>query len=101
MVPAGYCFPRQRGVACITAGCACSTRSHPKPQAPGKHAPQLSAIVSQTHPHRQAERVPLPSRSLEFVMLYVLFVETVLLALPRKISNRILEILFPILRRLL
>jgi hypothetical protein len=34
-------------------------------------------------------------------MLYVLFVEIVLLALPRKFSNRILETLFPILRRLL
>jgi hypothetical protein len=34
-------------------------------------------------------------------MLYVLFVEIVLLALPRRISNRILETLFPILRRLL
>jgi hypothetical protein len=34
-------------------------------------------------------------------MLYVLFVETVLLALPRKISVRILETLSPILRRLL
>jgi hypothetical protein len=32
-------------------------------------------------------------------MLYVLFVEIVLLALPRRISNRILEILFPILSR--
>jgi len=32
-------------------------------------------------------------------MLYVLFVEIVLLALPRKLSNRILEILFPLLRR--
>jgi hypothetical protein len=32
---------------------------------------------------------------------YVLFVEIVLLALPRKLGKRILEILFPILRRLL
>jgi hypothetical protein len=32
-------------------------------------------------------------------MLNVLFVEIVLLALPREISSRILEILFPILRR--
>jgi hypothetical protein len=32
-------------------------------------------------------------------MLYVLFVEIVLLALPRKLSSRILETLFPILRR--
>ena len=45
--------------------------------------------------------VPPPSGFLEFVMLYVLFVEIVLLALPRKISNRILETLFPLLRRLL
>jgi hypothetical protein len=35
------------------------------------------------------------------VKLYVLFVEIVLLALPRKLGNRILETLFPILRRLL
>jgi len=34
-------------------------------------------------------------------MLYVLFVEIVLLALPQKIGNRVLETLFPILRRLL
>jgi hypothetical protein len=42
-----------------------------------------------------------PSGFLEFVMLYVVFVEIVLLALPRKLSNRVLETLFPILRRLL
>ena len=57
--------------------------------------------MSQTHPRGKAERVPRPSRFLEFVMLYMLLVEVVLLALPRKISNRILETLFPILRRLL
>jgi hypothetical protein len=34
----------------------------------------------------------------DFVMLYVLAVLWVLLALPRKISNRVLEALFPILR---
>jgi hypothetical protein len=45
--------------------------------------------------------VPPPSGFLEFVMLYMLFVEIVLLALPRKWCNRILEILFPALRRLL
>jgi len=39
-----------------------------------------------------------PSGFLEFVMLYVLFVEIVLLALPRRIGNRTLEIMFPILR---
>jgi hypothetical protein len=44
--------------------------------------------------------VPPPSGFLEFVILYVLFVEIVLLALPRRIGNRALEILFPILRRL-
>jgi hypothetical protein len=32
-------------------------------------------------------------------MLYVLFMEIVLLALPREIGNRILDTLFPILRR--
>jgi hypothetical protein len=77
------------------------TSSHPKPQAPGNHAPQFGAIVSQPCSCRQARRVPHHSRFLEFVMLYVLFVETVLLALPRKISNRILEILFPAFRHLL
>jgi hypothetical protein len=34
-------------------------------------------------------------------MPYALFAEIVLLALPRMIGNRILEMLFPILRRLL
>ena len=34
-----------------------------------------------------------------FAMLYGLFLELVLLALPRKWRNRILETLFPILRR--
>jgi hypothetical protein len=34
-------------------------------------------------------------------MLYVLFAEIVLLALPRAWSKRILETLFPALRRLL
>jgi hypothetical protein len=43
--------------------------------------------------------VPPPSGFLEFVMLYVLFVGIVLLSLPRRISNWILEVLFPILRR--
>jgi hypothetical protein len=38
---------------------------------------------------------------LEFVVLYVLFVEIVLLALLRKPSSRILETLFPIFRRCL
>ena len=45
--------------------------------------------------------VPPPSGVFEFVMLYVLFVEMVLLALPRTWSKRILEILFPALRRML
>ena len=45
--------------------------------------------------------IPSPSGLLEFVLLYVLFVEIVLLALPRRISNRILETLFPIFRRYL
>jgi hypothetical protein len=35
------------------------------------------------------------------MMLYVLCVEIVLLALPQKLGNRILETLFPILRLLL
>jgi hypothetical protein len=75
------------------------TQTRPDPQGPGKRAPQLSAIVSQSHPHGYAVRVLPRSRFLEFVMLYVLFVETVLLALPRKSSVRNLETLFPILRR--
>jgi hypothetical protein len=45
--------------------------------------------------------VPPPSGFFEFVMLYVLFVEIVLLALPRKLGKRILETLFPFLRRYL
>jgi len=43
--------------------------------------------------------VPPPSGLLEFVMLYVLFVELVLLALPREVSRRLLDTLFPVLRR--
>ena len=35
----------------------------------------------------------------DFAMLYVLAVLWMLLALPRKPANRILETLFPILRR--
>lgn len=35
----------------------------------------------------------------DFVALYVIGLQWVLLALPRGVSNRILEILFPILRR--
>jgi hypothetical protein len=42
-----------------------------------------------------------PSGFIGFVMLYVLFEEIVLLALPRTLSNRILETLFPALRRML
>jgi len=34
-------------------------------------------------------------------MIYVLFVEIVLLALPLKLGSRILERLFPVLRRYL
>jgi hypothetical protein len=45
--------------------------------------------------------VPPPLDAFGFVMFYVLFVEIVLVALPRKIGNRILETLFPILRRYL
>lgn len=36
---------------------------------------------------------------LDFVSLYVIALLWALLALPRKTANRILEILFPILRR--
>jgi hypothetical protein len=43
--------------------------------------------------------VPPPFNFFDFVCLYVVVLESVLLALPRKIANRILETLFPILRR--
>ena len=36
---------------------------------------------------------------LDFVSVYVLGLLWVLLALPRKVGNRILETLFPIIRR--
>ena len=36
---------------------------------------------------------------LDFVMLYVLILQLALLALPFRVSHRILETLFPILRR--
>jgi hypothetical protein len=45
--------------------------------------------------------VQIPPDLFDFVMLYVLAVLWVLLALPRKVSNRILETLFPMLRRVL
>ena len=43
--------------------------------------------------------IPPPFNFFDFVCLYFVFLESVLLALPHKIANRILEILFPILRR--
>jgi hypothetical protein len=44
--------------------------------------------------------VPLKDATvLDFISLYVLALMWFLLALPRKTANRILEILFPILRR--
>jgi hypothetical protein len=50
-------------------------------------------------PRLPPDLVPPPSGFLDFVMLCVLFVEIVLLALPRKIGNRILETLLPIVCR--
>jgi hypothetical protein len=44
---------------------------------------------------------PPPMDLFGWVCLYILFLELVLLAMPRKFSNRILETLFPILRRYL
>jgi hypothetical protein len=40
-----------------------------------------------------------PFNFFDFACLYVVVLELVLLALPRKIGNRILETLFPALRR--
>ena len=45
--------------------------------------------------------IPPPSGFLEFMMLYALFVGIVLVALPQKLCNGILEKLFPIIRRYL
>jgi hypothetical protein len=44
--------------------------------------------------------IPPPFNWFQFVMLYLVFLELVLLLLPRKIGKRILETLFPVLRRL-
>jgi len=44
---------------------------------------------------------PPPSGLLDFVLLYLLFVEIMLLALPRKWGKWALETLFSVLRRLL
>src|SRR2546427_5495360 len=43
--------------------------------------------------------VPPPMDMFGFLMFYLVVLELVLLALPRKIEKRILETLFPILRR--
>jgi hypothetical protein len=45
--------------------------------------------------------VPPPFNVFEFFCLYLVLVELVLLALPRKWGKRVLEVLFPILRRML
>jgi hypothetical protein len=42
-----------------------------------------------------------PFNWFDFLCLYFVLVELMLLALPRKIGNEILETLFPILRRYL
>jgi hypothetical protein len=42
---------------------------------------------------------PPPFNFLDFACLYLVLLELVVLALPRKLANRILEMLFPILRR--
>jgi hypothetical protein len=43
--------------------------------------------------------VQIPPDLFDFVMLYALVLLWALLALPRKLSNHILETLFPLLRR--
>jgi len=43
--------------------------------------------------------VPPPFNFFDFVCLYAIALELVLWVLPRKISKRIMETLFPILRR--
>jgi hypothetical protein len=43
--------------------------------------------------------VPPPPDFLDFVMVYVAALELVLLMLPRKLAIRIIETLFPALRR--
>lgn len=43
--------------------------------------------------------VPPPFGFFEFVGLYLVILELVLLAMPRRWSYQILEVLFPILRR--
>ena len=43
--------------------------------------------------------IPPPFNFFDFVCLYLVVLESVLLALPCKIANQILETLFPILRR--
>jgi len=45
--------------------------------------------------------VPPPFDLFDFLRVYAVVLELILLALPREISNRIMETLFPILRRLL
>ncbi len=43
---------------------------------------------------------PPPFNWFQFVMLYLAFLELVLLLLPRKFGKRTLEFLFPVFRRL-
>jgi hypothetical protein len=43
--------------------------------------------------------VPLPFNFFDLMCLYLVLIELVLLALPRKIGKQILEVLFPALRR--
>ena len=44
--------------------------------------------------------VPAPFNFWDFLCLYLVLLEVVVLALPRRISDRVLEALFPILRRM-
>lgn len=44
--------------------------------------------------------VPVPFNFWDFLCLYLVLLEVVVLALPRRISDRVLEALFPILRRM-
>jgi hypothetical protein len=45
--------------------------------------------------------VPPPFNFFDFVCLYLVILELVLLAMPRRWSHQIMEVLFPILRRTL
>lgn len=43
--------------------------------------------------------VPLPFNFFDFVLFYIAALELVLLAMPRKWSHKLMDVLFPILRQ--